>query len=160
MESTAGDIWLYGTAVEHHVLYQYQFYATRNVAMGQVQTETAYYQPNPDALIPFPADAAFHDPIMATGQSGWGLRVVDSSDLLIYGVGLYSFFSNNNVTCSNQGNGEACQARIFSVENSQVSVYNLNTVGTTNMITVDGVDIAKYSDNLDGFVDSIALFRS
>jgi len=128
--------------------------------MGQIQTETAYYQPNPDATIPFPADAAFHDPVMAPGSSGWGLRVVDSSDLLVYGVGLYSFFSNNNVTCSNQGNGEACQARTFGVENSAVSVYNLNTVGTTQMITVDGTDVAVYSDNLDGFVDSIALFRS
>lgn len=160
VESAAGDIWLYGTAVEHHVLYEYQFHTTQNIVMGQLQTETAYYQPNPDALIPFPADAAFHDPVMAPGSSGWGLRVVGSSDILVYGVGLYSFFSNNNVTCSNQGNGEACQARIFSVESSAVSVYNLNTVGTTNMITVDGVDVAVYSDNLDGFVDSIALFRS
>jgi glucan 1,3-beta-glucosidase len=79
--------------------------------------------------------------------------------VLVYGVGLYSFFSNNNVTCSNQGNGEACQSRIFSVEDSSVSVYNLNTVGTTNMITLNGADVAVYSDNLDGFVDSIALFR-
>lgn len=160
VESTAGDIWLYGTAVEHHVLYEYQFYGTKDIVMGQIQTETAYYQPNPDAAIPFPSIAAFHDPVIAPGASGWGLRVVDSSSLLVYGVGLYSFFSNNNVTCSNQGNGEACQARIFSVENSGVSVYNLNTVGTTNMITVDGVDVASYADNLDGFVDSIALFRS
>jgi hypothetical protein len=28
------------------------------------------------------------------------------------------------------------------------------------MITVDGVDVAYYEDNLDGFVDTIALFRS
>lgn len=160
IESGAGDIWLVGTAVEHHVLYEYQLYGTKNIVMGQAQTETAYYQPNPDALIPFPANAAYHDPVMAPGSSGWGLRIVDSTDVLAYGVGLYSFFSNNNVTCSNQGNGEACQARTFSVENSAVSVYNLNTVGTTHMITVDGADVALYSDNLDGFVDSIALFRS
>jgi hypothetical protein len=160
VESTAGDIWLYGTAVEHHVLYEYQFHATKNIAMGQIQTETAYYQPNPDATIPFPVNAAYHDPVMAPGASGWGLRVVDSSNLLVYGAGLYSFFGNYNVTCSNQGNGETCQSRIFGVENSSLSVYNLNTVGATNMITVDGTDVAVYSDNLDGFVDSIALFRS
>lgn len=64
--------------------------------------------------------------------------------------------------CSAQGNGEACQARIFSLEgdNSQIGIYNLNTVGITSMITVDGIDIANYSDNLAGFVDHIALFSS
>ncbi|RKU44074.1 hypothetical protein DL546_006880 [Coniochaeta pulveracea] len=160
VESQQGNIWMYGTAVEHHTLYQYQLANTANIVMGQVQTETAYYQPNPDATIPFTALAAYNDPVIPAGGSGWGLRLLDSNNIDIYGMGLYSFFSNNNVTCSNQGNGEACQSRIFSVENSGVSVYNLNTVGTTNMITLDGQDIALYSDNLDGFVDSINLFRA
>ena len=40
IESTVGTIWLYGTAVEHHALYQYQFANTQNVYMGQIQTET------------------------------------------------------------------------------------------------------------------------
>ena len=38
-------------------------------------------------------------------------------------------------------------------------MYNENTVGTHYMITVDGKDVAYYNDNLDGFVDTIALFR-
>ncbi len=29
-----------GTAVEHHVLYQYQFVETKAIFMGQIQTET------------------------------------------------------------------------------------------------------------------------
>jgi len=92
---------------------------------------------------------------------GWGLRVVSSSDILVYGAGHYSFFNTYSTTCSNQGNGEACQGRIVDIENSSgISIYNLNTVGTTNMITVNGNDVAKYADNLDGFVDTIALFRS
>lgn len=28
-----------GTAVEHHVLYQYHFVETKDVVMGQIQTE-------------------------------------------------------------------------------------------------------------------------
>lgn len=32
-------------------------------------------------------------------------------------------------------------------------------VGTHYMITVDGKNVAYYGDNLDGFVDTIALFR-
>jgi glucan 1,3-beta-glucosidase len=160
VESTAGGIWMVGTAVEHHQLYEYQLSATKNIFMGQIQTETAYYQPNPDARIPFPALTAYNDPTMAAGSSGWGVRVVDSSAVLIYGAGLYSFFSNYNVRCSDQGNGEICQSEIFSVETSSVSVYNLNTVGTKKMITEDGVDIASFADNINGFVDTIALFKS
>lgn len=170
-------MWLVGTGVEHHVMYQYQLVAASNIWMGQIQTETAYYQPNPDAHVPFPRVAALHDPYFpgstisnstygnstttnsTNASGGWGLRIVDSA-ALVYGAGLYSFFSNYNTSCSDQGNGETCQTRIFSVEgNSDVNLYNLNTVGATNMITIDGRDIAKYSDNLNGFVDTIALFR-
>lgn len=39
----ANTIWMYGTAVEHHVLYEYQFSGSRDVYMGQIQTETAYF---------------------------------------------------------------------------------------------------------------------
>jgi glucan 1,3-beta-glucosidase len=160
VESEAGGIWLWGTSVEHHVLYEYQLVGTQKVVMGQIQTETAYYQPNPDARSPFPAVAALRDPVFAAGESGWGLRVVDSSDVLVYGAGLYSFFKNYDVSCAAEGNASKCQSRIFSVENSQnVAVYNLDTVGTTKMATVDGVDVADWADNFGGFVSTIALFR-
>lgn len=80
----------------------------------------------------------------------------------MYGAGLYSFFDNYSTDCSDQGNGEVCQNRIFSLEGSSngVSVYNLNTVGTHEMITIDGRDVANYEDNLNGFIDTVALFRS
>ncbi|KAJ8060718.1 hypothetical protein OCU04_011023 [Sclerotinia nivalis] len=170
-ESKVGAIWLVGTAVEHHTLYQYQFDNTRDIFAGQIQTETAYYQPNPNAIYPFPALAEWNDPDFAatcgnsTGGNcaeGWGLRIIDSECVYVYGAGLYSFFDNYNTSCSDQGNGEACQARIISLEgnNTDIGIYNLNTVGITNMITIDGRDFGNYSDNLAGFVDHIALFRS
>jgi glucan 1,3-beta-glucosidase len=166
IESTMGAIWLWGTAVEHNSLYQYQLANTRNIFMGQIQTETAYWQPNPNATAVFPPVASFNDPTFsnpsttAVNADGWGLRILSSSAINVYGAGMYSFFNNYNVHCSDQGNGEACQSRIFSVEKSTgVSVYNLNTVGTTAMITLDGTDVAQYSDNLNGFIDTIALFR-
>ena len=40
-QSVQGRVWLVGTAVEHHVKYEYQFVDTRDVFMGQIQTETA-----------------------------------------------------------------------------------------------------------------------
>jgi len=164
IESISGNIWLYGAAAEHHSLYQFQLANTQNVYMGQIQTETPYYQPNPDATIPFPPVSLLNDPIF-TATSGsnsanaLGLRIVASTEILIYGAGLYSFYDNYDVNCSNQGNGEACQKRVFDDSTSAVSMYNLNTVGVTDMITVDNVDKALFSDNLNGFVDTIALFR-
>ena len=169
IESQAGTIWLVGTAVEHHTLYQYQLSGTKNIFMGQIQTETAYMQPNPDATVPFPVVSSLNDPdFVASCQDkgancrlGWGLRVIDSKTILVYGAGHYSFFNNYSTTCSNQGNGEACQLRIVNVEGeSQVSIYNLNTIGTTEMVDRNGNQVARFSDNLDGFVDTIALYRS
>ncbi|KAH6653965.1 putative Exo-beta-1,3-glucanae [Truncatella angustata] len=156
VESINGNIWLVGTSVEHHVLYEYQLSQTKNIVMGQIQTETAYYQPNPDATIPFPTVAALNDPILSKGQNGWGLRIVSSSDVFVYGAGLYSFFANYNVSCAQQDVEDKCQSRIASIENSHVSVYNLNTVGATSMATVNGRDLANWADNKNNFVSTIA----
>jgi len=137
----------------------------------QIQTETPYYQPNPSAPLPFPYVASLSDPQFPTATAAdgnvtvpnadaWGLRIVDSSDILVYGAGLYSFFDNYSTTCSNQGNGEVCQNRIFEVvDGGAVTVYNLNTVGTHYQIEVDGRNVAYYADNLNGFIDTVALFR-
>ena len=40
-----GPVWMYGTAFEHSLLYQYNLHAARNVFMGMIQTETPYFQP-------------------------------------------------------------------------------------------------------------------
>ena len=40
-----------------------------------------------------------------------------------------------------------------------MNIYNLNTVGVESMITRDGVSLANYSDNVDVFPDTIAVFR-
>jgi hypothetical protein len=159
IESTEGTFWLYGTAVEHHSQYQYQFVNTANIYAGQIQTETAYYQPNPDANSPFIYNAAYHDPQFAPGQDGWGLRIVDSTDILIYSAGLYSFFNDNNVTCSNTGNPVKCQNSISEIIDSDVSIYNLVTLGSTYQATVDGVNI-PYTANQDGFTEDIAILRT
>ncbi|MCJ1391404.1 hypothetical protein MMC18_004268 [Xylographa bjoerkii] len=170
IESAAGTIWLWGTAVEHHSLYQYQFANTQNIFMGQIQTETAYYQPNPNATEPFPPVAALNDPNFVTScagvagncADGWGLRILNSQSLMVYGAGLYSFFDNYSTTCSNAGNGETCQSRIFDIEGNvrNINVYNLNTIGATSMINQNGVSLASYADNINVFPDTIALFRT
>ena len=57
-----GPVWLYGTAVEHHTLYQYQLVGASDIFMGQIQTESPYYQPNPPVPLPFPNVAQWNDP--------------------------------------------------------------------------------------------------
>jgi glucan 1,3-beta-glucosidase len=153
-------------------LYQYQFANTQSILMGQIQTETAYYQPNPPASLPFAAIISINDPDFSvicsnlTGNStncdGYGLRILNSSSILTYGAGLYSFFNNYNTSCSAAGDGEMCQPRILSLEGtlSNIDIYNLNTVGATSMINRDGASLASYADNVNVFPDTIALFRS
>jgi glucan 1,3-beta-glucosidase len=107
-ESRDGNIFLVGTASEHHAMYQYQFANTKNVFAGQIQTETAYYQPNPPATKPFEPLEGWNDPIFPRDcqvddgncHGGWGLRVLNSRDILVYGAGLYSFFSNYSTSMS------------------------------------------------------------
>ncbi|KAH0338609.1 glycoside hydrolase family 55 protein, partial [Aureobasidium melanogenum] len=176
LDESSGPVWLIGTAVEHHTKYQYQFSSAANVFAGFIQTETPYYQPNPPASEPFPYVASLNDPYFAPvatavnltasntsipTEDAWGLRVIDSNDILIYGAGLYSFFDNYSTNCSDQGNGEVCQNHIADVEGSKgVSIYALNTVGTHYSVQLDGVDVALYSENLDGFVETIAISRT
>lgn len=157
VESTKGNIWMWGGAVEHHQLYEYQFVGAGPTVLGHIQTETAYYQPNPDANIPFAAVSEYHDPVYASGDSGVGVRINNSQEILIYGAGLYSFFQNYKEPCNLKG---TCQKRVLSIENSEVSVYNLNGVGVTNLVTVDSVDVAASADGYNGFVQTVALFRS
>lgn len=66
------------------------------------------------------------------------------------------------MNCSDQGNGEACQSKIFAVDgtDAEVVVYGLNTVGVTDQILYNGAGVAVYSDNLDGFVDTIIYYTT
>jgi glucan 1,3-beta-glucosidase len=126
--------------------------------MGFIQTETPYYQTNPDATYPFTTNVVYSNPPVTTGQSAWGLRIKSSELVYIYGAGLYSFSNNYSTDCSTSGDN--CQESIFSIEESIVQVYNLITVGTTNMISEDGHVFGPYSDNFDGFTDEIAYYAS
>ncbi|OAP65167.1 hypothetical protein AYL99_01139 [Fonsecaea erecta] len=169
-ESVSGNFWLVGTAVEHHTLYQYQFANTQNVVMGLIQTETAYYQPNPPAVLPFPVNPALRDPSYAAicssplfggNCTAYAVRILDSSSILTYGAGMYSFYNNYNGSCQPPG---LCQPALFSLDGrlANIGVYNLNTAGTTDLIVRDGkalVQKASDGSTLSGFTDTLALYR-
>jgi glucan 1,3-beta-glucosidase len=184
-----GLFWLYGTAVEHHTLYQYQLANTQNIFLGQIQTETPYYQPSPPAPYPFTPNATLSDPDFSdcSGNSSlamsgagapcamaWGLRVLNSSEVVIFGAGLYSFFNNYNTSCSTKQSGEDCQARMFYVGqsssaaatgaagaaggSSSLAVYNLNTVGAVSMVTQQGKDVVQWEQNFATFASTLAMY--
>ncbi|KAF2104320.1 glucan 1,3-beta-glucosidase [Rhizodiscina lignyota] len=170
-----GAVWMYGTSAEHSVLYNYQLNGAKNVFMGLIQTETPYFQSNPIATTPFKVQAARGDPTFEncqgdkTCEKAWGLRVVDSSDVLIYGAGLYSFFDNYDQTCVA---GQNCQANMVSMEGSisNLNLFGLSTKASVNMVTsavgVGGNATGKYSslnlvpdeDNRSNFCATIALW--
>ncbi|KAM3538388.1 hypothetical protein ARSEF1564_008702 [Beauveria bassiana] len=100
IEST-GPVWLYGTASEHCVLYQYQIYNASTVFMGMIQTDSPYYQVAPPAPDPFPPSSVFPsdpswdycDASAINCAFSWGVRILNSANIYIYGAGLYSWFN-------------------------------------------------------------------
>jgi glucan 1,3-beta-glucosidase len=165
IESSNGPVWLYGTAAEHSVFYQYQLSGASNVYMGMIQTETPYYQPAPIATSPYSPISSIADPTFSncaanepTCAMAWGLRVLNSKSVFVYGAGLYNFFDNYNQTCLDSEN---CQESMVDLENtnSQVYLYNLNTKAATNMVwsSANGA-LAKQADNTNNFCQTINAF--
>jgi glucan 1,3-beta-glucosidase len=93
-----GPAWLYGTASEHSALYQYQLSGASNFYLGQMQTETPYYQGGSEAVQPnakgtFPGDPTYSDcGSDMSCMAAYALRLLDSTDIFIYSAGFYSFF--------------------------------------------------------------------
>ncbi|MCJ1425652.1 hypothetical protein MMC29_003552 [Sticta canariensis] len=157
-----GPVWMYGTSSEHSQLYNYQVANAKNVYMSAIQAESPYMQSNPDALSPFNPLAAFFDPTFSTCttascRKSWGLRIFQSSDILVYGAGLYSFFDNYDQTCLAT---ESCQENMVAVEcSTEVYIWGLSTKASTNMVTVDGQGVVPQEDNRDNFCSTIAVFE-
>ena len=161
LESQA-PVWMWGTASEHSVLYNYQMRNASNVYLALIQTETPYFQGNPDANTPFTADAGRGDPDFSTCQGpgcarAWGVRAVDSRDVFIYGAGLYSFFDNYGQDCLDT---QSCQDNMVSLENSAVHFFGLSTKASTNMVTVNGQSGALDADNRNNFCATLAQFST
>lgn len=159
-----GPVWLWGTSSEHSQLYNYQFANAKDVFMGAIQTETAYMQSAPNALNGgFPPNPAFTDPDFAdcttdSCKKTWGLRIIDSSDLYMFGAGLYSFFDNYIQTCLDT---ESCQENMVDVQcSSNISLFGLTTKASTNMVNVDGTPEALQQDHENLFGQTLLLFQT
>ncbi|KAI2778926.1 glycoside hydrolase family 55 protein [Daldinia loculata] len=158
-------VWLWGTASEHSILYNYQVSNAQNVFIGVAQSETAYYQGNPQAPDGATVLEGFFDPDFSKSCDGsskkcartWGLRVTNSSSVYIYGAGLYSFFDNYDQKCVDKQN---CQDNMISIEDSTgVHLLGISTKASVNMITVDGKSAALDKDNRNNFCAAVAKFE-
>jgi len=157
--------WFWGTSYEHSVLYNYQLLNAENIFMGHIQSETPYWQSNPSALVPFTMQQnAFQDPNFSTCSSqnlrapcdkSWGLRVVASNNILIYGTGLYSFFENYDQDCVASNN---CQENMISVQSGSknVHLYGVSTKASINMVTLNGRAAGQDAGNRNNFCGTLA----
>ncbi|EER45681.1 LysM domain-containing protein [Histoplasma capsulatum H143] len=154
VESTEAT-WLYGTSSEHALYYQYNFYKAQNVFAGMIQTESPYYQPTPNPPAPFESAVGIFngDPAYQNCHCGspgndaaWALRIIESSEIYIAGAGLYSWFSTYTQECIKT---RSCQNSLIQLEGNGggVRIFNLITIGATNMITSDGNQFTS-QDNL------------
>lgn len=158
-----GPNWLYGTSAEHSTLYNYQWANAKNSFAGVIQTETAYFQGNPNALSPFEPQSAYSDPAFDDCTNNncartWGARFVNSSDIFVYGTGLYNFFENyNTATCLGT---ESCQERMVDFRNSSnIYVWAFNTKGSSYMVSLEGTDLLSWQVNRAGFCETAVLFE-
>lgn len=154
---------MYGTASEHCILYQYLLFGAKNVFMGmvssipssqppparqhthvrQIQTESPYFLPKPQAPAPFtdylgyfPSDPTFKDCPASNPHcaAAWGLMIIGSTNVHIFGAGLYNWFQDYTQPCVDT---QDCQQRVVYVEESgNVWMYNLYTIGTAEMVNL------------------------
>ncbi|KAF2194498.1 glycoside hydrolase family 55 protein [Zopfia rhizophila CBS 207.26] len=156
-----GPVWLWGTASEHSQLCQYQFQGAKDIFYGAIQTETPYFQPNPDASVPFKTNEKYFDPDFSKCttegcKSAWAVRIIDSSSIWSYGSGTYSFFRNYDQKCVSDQN---CQENIIQVDGStNVNLFGVSTKASVNMITQNGQGVAKDEDNRSNFCATLAIF--
>ena len=162
IESQQGPVWMYGTASEHNVMYQYSVVNAKNIFMAMIQTEVPYYQSTPKAPLPFVTNEAYYDPDFShcpaesqTCAMAWGLRVVNSQNVYIYGAGLYNFFQNYDQSCLKS---EDCQDSMVDIQGnvSTFHLYMLNTKATKNMVAVENQPAAFEGDNVSTFCSTIA----
>lgn len=165
VDSTSGPTWMFGTASEHSMLYQYNFNNATNTFAGMIQTESPYFQFAPGlAQSPGPFNASVGlfaaDPIFpdatcnatdALCNFAWAVTMQENTNLTVAGAGLYSWFDNYLQECVDTQN---CQQRLLldAGDNSGFYIFNLVTVGAVEMISnLEADDIVYAINNTQAF---------
>ncbi|OAA55282.1 Pectin lyase fold/virulence factor [Niveomyces insectorum RCEF 264] len=154
VESQAAT-WLYGTASEHSVYYQYNFHNARNVFTTMIQSESPYYQPTPKPPAPFDkvVGKVSGDPdysCKAGNFSGcdesWAVVMTGCENVHVGGAGTYSWFSTYTQDCIDS---HTCQKALWYLDGN----YNHNRlahvvgIGAEYVLVADGKGVLS-TDNL------------
>ena len=159
-----GPLWMYGTAAEHSVLYQYHFVNAKNVFIAQAQTESAYFQNNPPAPQPFTSLTEWFDPTFDQCSpsdigcaKGWAIDIINGTNMYIYNAGLYSFFQTWSTSCIGTALDRYCQDGIYRVQGDAQTIYlyNLETIGVQNMVEINDQSRVTSRANIGVFSDGI-----
>lgn len=149
--------WLYATASEHSVFYQYNFNGAANIFAGFLQTESPYFQPTPPPPAPFAAvvgnfsgdpdySCAANNNFSGCDES-WSVIMTKSENIFIASAGLYSWFTSYSQSCIDS---QACQKTLMLLDSNyaNVRIQNLITIGAKYMAVMDGNGIPAL-DNLN-----------
>ncbi|KAJ6500510.1 exo-beta-1,3-glucanase [Mycena sanguinolenta] len=159
LSESQGPVWMIGTASEHFTLYNAQLLNAQKHYIALLQTETPYFQPYAVALpYPFNKMSEYGDPDFPPDITmAWALIVRSSTEIVVFGAGLYSFFSDYSQACLDTRN---CQNQIVNISgDSSVYIYSLATVSSTFQISVDGKGVVNQMDNISGFTSTVTVWR-
>lgn len=144
IESTDAS-WLYGTAAEHNVFYQYNFNGAQNIFTTMIQTESPYFQNVPAPPAPFASAVGKinGDPDYTCGggfdgcDEAWGAIIKESANIHISSADVYSWFSVYSQDCLAD---QSCQQALISVEDNYdgVRIQHLITVGSKYQVVSGG----------------------
>jgi hypothetical protein len=127
--------WLYGTASEHSVMYQYNFNGARNIYTTFLQTESPYYQPTPKPPAPFQGVVGKFagDPDYSC-QGGdadgcdesWAVIMRQCNKIHVAAAGTYSWFSTYTQDCIDT---HSCQKALWLLDGNYDDNRLQNVVG-------------------------------
>ncbi|KAI0402848.1 pectate lyase superfamily protein-domain-containing protein [Xylaria palmicola] len=134
--------WLYGTASEHSVYYQYNFNGARNVVTTFLQTESPYFQPTPRPPAPFSnAVGVFPgDPDYSCSggdadgcDESWAVIMRNCQNVYVGAAGTYSWFSTYSQDCIDQ---HSCQKALWLLDRNYDNnrLQNVVGIGAKNII--------------------------
>jgi len=148
--------WLYGTASEHSVMYQYNFNGARNVYTTFLQTESPYYQPTPKPPAPFQSVvgkfAGDPDYSCKGGDAdgcdeSWAVIMKKCQNVQMAAAGTYSWFSTYTQDCIDT---HTCQKALWLLDSNYDNnrLQNIIGIGAKNIIVSPGGNAVSADANL------------
>ncbi|KAH6628876.1 pectate lyase superfamily protein-domain-containing protein [Chaetomium tenue] len=134
--------WLYGTASEHSVMYQYNFNGARNIYTTFLQTESPYYQPTPKPPAPFQGvvgkfagdpDYSCKDGDADGCDESWAVIMKKCQNIQMASAGTYSWFSTYSQDCIDT---HTCQKSLWLLDSNYDDnrLQNIIGIGAKNII--------------------------